>query len=189
MTKTWRAIASVGILLAGAMLTFESLPDTAQARDRNHGSRRDFGPLSVYKNSRFGYSLSYPSDVFSGEPESPNGDGRKFYSADHTAKIAVFGAYNAEKYTMEGYRDTLLKQFAGYEKVTYNPRGKTWFVLSGFHDGSVYYQKVMFSCEDEVINVLAVNWPVANRERYDPIIELLEKNFHPGAGANADCHR
>ncbi len=129
-------------------LTFGSLPG------RGSGAPVDITRAAgisarcpVYKNSRFGYSLTYPSEVFSGEPESANGDGRKFYSADHTAKVAVFGAYNTEKYTMEEYRDTLLKQFAGYEKVTYSPRGKTWFVLSGFHDGAVYYQKVMFSCE------------------------------------------
>lgn len=188
MTKAWRVAAYVGVLLTGAALTFTSLPGSAQAGRRHHGNSGNFGPLSVYQNSRFGYSLTYPSDVFSPEPEAANGDGRKFYSSDRKAKIAVFGAYNVEKYTMEKYRDTLLKQFAGYEQVTYNPRGKTWFVLSGFHDGSVYYQKVMFSCQNEVINVLAVNWPVANRQQYDPIIELLEKNFHPG-GASSACRR
>jgi hypothetical protein len=189
MTRTWRAVASVGILLAGAALTFGGLSDAAQARQSSHQSKKDFGPLSVYKNTRFGYSLTYPSDVFNPEPESDNGDGRKFYSADHAAKVAVFGAYNTEKFTMEKYRDTLLKQFAGYEKVTYSPRGKTWFVLSGFHDGAVYYQKVMFSCGSDVINVLAINWPEASRERYDPIIELLEKNFHTGSGVEAECQR
>jgi hypothetical protein len=178
MMKPWRSIAYAGMLVIAALAG----PDCGQARGRDYSR---FAPLAVYKNARFGYSLTYPSARFKPEPESAKGDGRKFYSHDRRAKIATFGAYNVDNYTMEQYRDKIIHDFDGYEQVTYSPRGKTWFVLSGYHNGNVYYQKVMFSCDNEIINVLAVKWPVANREKYDPIIELLEKNFHPGTGANA----
>lgn len=178
-------IILVGFLIAGVM-TASGLATEAGARSRYDGR---FGPLAVYQNTRFGYSFTYPREHFFPEPESPRGDGRSFYSQDRKAKVTVFGAHNSEKFTMDDYRKTLLKEFDGYEQVTYQPRGRTWFVLSGYHKGLVYYQKVMFSCENEIISVMAVKWPVENREHYDPIIEVLEKNFHPGAGANApeDC--
>jgi hypothetical protein len=185
MDKAPRGFAFGWVLLAVAALA--SLhPSAAEARGRDYSR---FGPLAVYKNARFGFSLTYPSDVFKPEPESAKGDGRLFYTDDRKAKISVFGAHNVGRYTMSEYRDTIMKEFKGYEQVTYSPKGKTWFVLSGFHDGKIYYQKVMFSCGDEVINVMAVSWPILNREQYDPVVELLEKNFHPGAGANspADC--
>jgi hypothetical protein len=190
MTKTWRGVACAGLLLAGTALASVWAPADGWARERrHHHDYSEFGPLAVYRNARFGYSLTYPEQLFAPEPESENGDGRKFFSRDRKAKIAVFGAHNVERYNMEEYRKTLLKEFDGYEQVTYSPKGNSWFVLSGFHDGNVYYQKVMFSCENEVVSVLAVTWPVVDRQRYDPVIELLEKNFHPGAGANAprDC--
>lgn len=177
MMKAWRNFVYAGIAALAAM----AMAGGGEARDRDYSR---FGSLDVYTNARFGYSLTYPGSVFTAEPESENGDGRKFFSRDRQAKIAVFGAYNVENYSMERYRDTIIKEFAGYEQVTYSPRGKTWFVLSGFHNGSVYYQKVIFSCGNEIINVLAVNWPIGNREQYDPIIELLEKNFRPRSGSD-----
>ena len=32
--------------------------------------------------------------------------------------------------------------------------GKSWFVLSGYRGETIYYQKVLFSCGDRIINIL-----------------------------------
>jgi hypothetical protein len=40
--------------------------------------------------------------------------------------------------------------------MTYLPRGRTWFVISGYRGDDIYYEKVMFSCGGSVVNVLAI---------------------------------
>ena len=137
---------------------------------------------TTYQNPRFGYTLLYPSSVFSPSRPSEDGGGEVFLTSDGRAKIVVYGALNDERFTPTEYRDTILKQFAGYDKMDYSPRGKTWFVLSGFRGDMIYYQKVMFSCSDRVINAMSITFPKAEKKFYEGLIEVMEDNFKPGAG-------
>jgi hypothetical protein len=139
------------------------------------------GPASwaSYKNERFGYTLSYPSNVFSRQPPADNGDGQSFLTADGRAKLVVFGAANRENFTPSKYRETILREFGGYDQMDYSPTGKTWFVLSGFRGENIYYQKVMFSCGGSVINVLSVTFPRAEKKFYEGLVEVMEDNFKP----------
>jgi hypothetical protein len=150
-----------------------------------------------YRNARFGYSLLYPADIFLPAPgeTAPGGgdggahpkagasegaeDGRKFRSRDGRAKLVAFATFNSD-FTPEEYRETILKEFKGYDRITYGPTSKTWFVLSGFRGGDIYYQKVMFSCGGKVINALSVTFPAEQKPLYAPLIERMEDNFKPG---------
>jgi hypothetical protein len=136
----------------------------------------------TYRNDRFGYVLSYPSSVFTPQPPSEKGDGATFLSGDGRAKIVVYATVNDERFTPAQYRSTILKQFAGYNEMDYSPRGKTWFVLSGFRDDVIYYQKVMFSCGERVINALSITFPRAEKKFYEGLIEVIEDRFKPGSG-------
>lgn len=136
----------------------------------------------TYRNERFGYTVSYPSSVFTPQPPSENGDGQTFLAADGKAKIVVYGTINDERFTPTQYRSTILKEFAGYNEMDYSPRGKTWFVLSGYRGDMIYYQKVMFSCADRVINALSVTFPRAEKKFYEGLIEVMEDRFKPGVG-------
>ena len=64
--------------------------------------------------------------------------------------------------------------------MTYHPRGRSWFVLSGYRGDQIYYEKVMFSCQQDIVNVIAITYPVAERKLYDPIVERMEDHFRPG---------
>lgn len=138
-----------------------------------------------YKNPRFGYTLSYPDSVFTPQP-SDNGDGQRFLSTDGRAKLVVYGALNSENFTPSKYRETILRDFGGYDQMDYSPTGKTWFVLSGFRGENIYYQKVMFSCGGGVINVLSVTFPRAEKKFYEGLVEVMEDNFKP-APASQGC--
>ncbi len=142
---------------------------------------------TTYKNPRFGYTLSYPSSLFKPQEPSENSDGRSFLTADGRAKIVVYGTVNDENFTPAQYRQTILSEFAGYDQIDYSPRGKTWFVLSGFRGDQIYYQKVMFSCGGRVINALSVTFPKPEKKFYEGLIEVMEDNFKPGSGE--DCRR
>src|SRR5690348_10551026 len=52
-----------------------------------------------YTNARFGYTLIYPNDRFTPQPEAENGDGRHFTARSGAADLAVWGAYNALEQT------------------------------------------------------------------------------------------
>lgn len=115
-----------------------------------------------------------------------NEDGRTFLSPDGQAKLVVFAAFNSENFTPQEYRETIVKEFTGYDRITYGPKGQTWFVLSGFRGNDIYYQKVMFSCRGNIINALSVTFPAEEKPRYAPIIERIEDNFRTMSSSGCD---
>ncbi|MBC8049130.1 MAG: hypothetical protein H7X92_03150 [Chitinophagales bacterium] len=138
--------------------------------------------LMDYRNDRFGFRLRYPGSTF--KPNEPtSGDGQTFITDDGRAKIVTHAALNAEKLTPQAYRKTLMSEYDGYDLLDYQPQGKTWFVLSGFRGDKIFYEKIMFSCGNKVINVLAVSFPTAEKTKYEPIVEQLEDDFTTGKGA------
>ncbi len=151
------------------------------------------GPLSAgwmqgndwerYRSALFGYSLLFPADVFKLQGESPNGQGQEFISGDGRAKLKVFAVHNMEGIGLDQYRATIMRDFSGRDKVEYGPMGQSWFVLSGVHGGSIYYQKVMFSCGGRVINAFALTYPREQKRTYDGIVTGIEKSFRPASGA------
>lgn len=134
-----------------------------------------------YQNPRFGFTLSYPSSVFTPQPPPESGDGQTFLADGGRAKIVVYATLNDERFSPQDYRKTILKEFGGYEQMDYSPTGKTWFVLSGYRGDSIYYQKVMFSCGNGVITALSVTFPKVEKPFYEGLIEVMENRFHPGS--------
>jgi hypothetical protein len=144
---------------------------------------------TVYHNERFGYRLSFPREWFEPGPVSANGDGRAFTTPDGRARMVVFGANNSEGLTLRAYRQTLLSDYDGYDELTYSPVGNSWFVLSGYRGDTIYYQKVMFSCGERIINVLSISFPEADKPQFAPLVEGVEDRFRPGLGYDTpvDC--
>ena len=58
--------------------------------------------------------------------------------------------------------------------MTYVPRGRSWFVISGYRGDDIYYEKVMFSCAGSVVNVFAITYPQGLRHEYDRVVERME---------------
>lgn len=139
----------------------------------------------TYENARFGYRFYYPSAHFQDGNPSDDGGGMSFASNDGRARIVVFGANNDQKLSLTEYRRLLLEDIGGYEQLTYQPTGDSWFVLSGFRRDNIYYQKVMFSCSDKIINIFSMTFPAAEKPFYERLIEIMEDNFKPARGADA----
>jgi len=79
----------------------------------------------------------------------------------------------------DSFKRWLTANAEDYEDLTYRPRGRSWFVLSGYRGDQIYYEKVMFSCGGRVVNILAVAYPVASRRIFDPVVERMEDRFRP----------
>ena len=131
------------------------------------------------RDPALGFNFSYPRDLF----QRTEGDGKPsfhyFVSRDAEAKLMV-GAWNNEAgQTPSEFKQWLLANTGGYDATTYVPRGRTWFVLSGYRGDDIYYEKVMFSCAGSVVNVFAITYPQGLRRQYDPVVEQIEDNFRP----------
>jgi hypothetical protein len=140
---------------------------------------------ATYRNERFGFSLRYPKDVFATERTSESRDGEVFVGMRGHGRLLVGAFVNEDRHTVDSYRRFIAKQSYSEFDISYAPRGGTWFVLSGEGSGSVFYEKVMFSCAGRVINSFVLMYPVESKREFDPIVESIEKTFRPGR----DCER
>lgn len=101
-----------------------------------------------YCNARFEYCIAYP-DFLHPQPESQNGDGRIFNNKNGKEVLRVFGRLNLDE---EGDIISLEKQYKTDIQenknknniITYKKLGKTFFVISGYRNGKISYQKTIF---------------------------------------------
>jgi hypothetical protein len=175
-TKAYATLAAMA-----AALVFSGLTPVSAAP--KHKQMPDDGWIT-YKNDELGYSFYYPSTFFEPQGIATNTEAKTFTSPDQRAKIVVSAVENDEGFTLASYRATILGQFGGYERLDYSPKGHTWFVLSGYRGENIYYQKVLFSCANRVINVFSVTFPTADRAFYEGLVEVMEDNFRPGPGTD-----
>ena len=139
-----------------------------------------FSEWSSARDPDLGFAYSYPGGLFA----RIEGDGKPsfhyFASADSAAKFLVGGWNNTAGQSPESFKRWVMENVGGYDVLTYRPRGRSWFVLSGYREDQIYYEKVMFSCGGELVNVFAITYPIAERDVYDPIVERMENTFKPG---------
>ena len=135
---------------------------------------------SLQTHTQLGFRYSYPADVF----VPLEGDGKPYFhyfaSPSSDAKFLV-GGWNARGQSPEGLKRWLIENVGGYDETTYHPKGRSWFVLSGYRGDSIYYEKVMFSCGGSLVNVFAITYPVEQRNTYDLIVERMGDPFRPGS--------
>ena len=167
--RNWRAIAAA-LTMLGTLAT--TVPAAAQG-------------WSVYRNERFGFSLSYPSAIFEVERTAEAGDGRVFSAPGSDARLLVGALVNEAGYNAARYQEYIAQQSYGQFTIGYRRLGTTWFVLSGERENQIFYEKVMFTCGGRLINSFALIYPRDKRHIFDPIVERVEDTFRPGR----DCER
>jgi hypothetical protein len=123
--------------------------------------------------------LAYPAGVFD-RVDSSNPRVEAFRSRDGSAKFVAGSWRNDREETPAEFKQTLTEKGQLYADVTYAPKGRNWFVLSGYRGSDIYYEKIMFSCGRNLVSVFAISYPQADRRRYDPIVERMEDEFSPG---------
>ncbi len=129
----------------------------------------------TYHNDRFGVSADVPRDWRSGRPPD-NGDGLQFTSPDGSATITVSGGYKiadsvAEALTSEQAPDE-------GETVTYQTRAPRMAVLSGMRGQTIFYRKVVVSCQDQVMNRVSIEYPLARKRQFDALVTHVAASLH-----------
>jgi hypothetical protein len=145
------------------------------------------GDWLTYRNARFGYMISYPIDLFEEEPANDSEDGRLVSSRDGKAKLLIGAFENEERVSLADYRTFLKDRNYPGATIDYAPVRDRWFVLSGVRDGTVFYERVTFTCGGRLINSWALLYPEADKKRFDPIVARLAKSYSAGAGPKGDC--
>jgi serine/threonine-protein kinase len=134
-----------------------------------------------YRNWRFGVSADVPSDWKAGE-EPENNDGLVFTSPDGASTITVSGILNADNAPAaavivdeQHVRDD--------ETVTYRKAGARQAVISGIRGNMIFYRKAILSCNDQILNHLSIEYPVAQKPAFDALVSHVAASMRTSPGA------
>jgi hypothetical protein len=131
------------------------------------------GQRAVYKtytNARYGYSISYPSNLLVPQGEADNGDGQAFRSKDGGAELRVYGSQNLGDGLAGAYKEAQ----AG-KSVTYKTMKGNWFVVSGRDGGKIFYQKTMF--KGDVFKTFIIEYDESQKSTYDAVTTRIARSF------------
>lgn len=143
-----------------------------------------------YQNAAYGYEISLPGAPFAVEAAA-DGRGVTLLELGGRGQIDVYGADNAQNLTPRQF-EAALAEAPRIRDITYARRGNSWFVISGHYfreadaeAGSdlIFYAKVMFSPDRSRLSAFEASYPVADKRKYDPVIERLEDSLRAPANA------
>ena len=102
----------------------------------------------VYENERFGFSVLYPANILLPADRLPDGVGRFFLADDGSAALSAYGVPKRAG-ALEGAYEQELS--AEDQTVTYRASGAGWFVVSGYRNNAIFYQKTL-ETEDALVS-------------------------------------
>jgi len=131
-----------------------------------------------YANGRFGFTLTYPSNLFVIKKLSDNGDGVILLNRDKSLELRAYGSWYGSN-IKKIYRDNLGWAKNAGERVTYKVLKKNWFVLSGVNKEkqTIFYQKSYFKGGKSVS--FRLKYPIRDKAKYDSLVSFISKNFKP----------
>jgi hypothetical protein len=147
-----------------------------------HGNTYNAGIVSEYKsycNSRFGYCIDYPA-FLAAQPESENGDGRVFNNKKGITILTVFGRINQDAdgnpLSLKNQYESDIKDLSLSKKnITYKKLGKTFYVLSGTKNETIFYKKTIV--KDDAFCFAILEYSRQDKMLYDTVSAHLAKSF------------
>ena len=153
----------------------------------NVASASPAGGSVEYRNPKYGFSLRIPSDVLKpGTPRNPE-EGGLWTSHDGQARLIAVAAPNTSGETLLSYRRFIMRESYGDAAIDYAPVGGSWFVLSGVKEGRIFYERINLVCGGRYIYGWQLLYPVAERARYDRVVEAIHRSYRPGRGEDGAC--
>jgi hypothetical protein len=142
---------------------------------------------SKYKNERFGFQLSYPGGLFI-KKDTPNSEsGALWTSTDGAARLLATATPNETSETLESYREFVMRETYPDARFDYTPQRDNWFVLSGQKGDTIFYERITFVCQGRFIYGWQVNYPAAQKRKYDAIVEAIHSTYKAGRGEGGAC--
>ena len=133
-------------------------------------------PWKAYVNVRFDYSVCFPADLLTPEPEAPNADGRRFVAKDG----AVLLAYGSNNVLHASAATAARTTGARLGTVSYSSVKPKWFVVSGTKDTSDFYAKSLFVGDQ--VKSFELTYPRTDAVIWRPVAAVLNACFHSTRG-------
>ncbi len=120
---------------------------------------------ATYTNPTYGTSASFPTEAFpQAEPAPPGGEGGVWRSPAG-AELVIYAFENAEHYNPA----RLVQWRRSVDRVTYQKRGDSWAVVSGYRpDGRIFYERYLF--RGDLIHSVSIRYPETLRDPYDDLV-------------------
>ncbi len=122
----------------------------------------------TYGNSRYGYSICYPADLFRPQAEADAHDGVIFDGPTPQEVLSVSGETAAPS-KMADVLGLVVKTMHG--RSTYTAKGPDWQVASGLAEGKIFYSRVVAG--ENVVAQLILSYPAADKTLYAPVIKRM----------------
>lgn len=162
-------------------------PDTTTDHSLSKSQIPGFG---YYYNTRYDYSVDYP-DSFNPQPEATNGDGRVFVNLKDSAFLTVYGTRGVDLETeqplslRQNYDRNIQRLEGEGSEVTYSKLGNGFYVLSGYKQGHIFYQKTIITKDemsgDPSFAYAIAEYPISLKEKYATVCSGIFKSFEaPG---------
>lgn len=167
--------------------TVSAPPSTSTAGNRakvNETASDQTISFDTYYNARFGYCIDYPQGIIYPQPEAQNGDGRVFKNKQGETILTVYGRMNADPdgsvISLEQQYDDDLHSAPGYDAhddrvITYQKLGKTFFVISGYKKGRIFYQKTIL--KDDAFAYAILEYDENEKDLFDKVSDRVFKSF------------
>lgn len=153
----------------GTFTNYKNIEMPFELHFENNNLKTTEVTLKRYYNSRFGYSILYPSS-FSNLRESDNSDGCRFSKDNHTY-LSVSGMYNGLNETIQDKYNEYKDKSPVYSKLKGN-----WFVVSDYtENGDIYYLKTVL--KDDIFMTAILYYPNSEKDFYSKIIPKIFTNF------------
>ena len=136
-----------------------------------------------YVNERFGASADIPAGWRAGRAPD-NGDGLRFLAPDGRTFVSVSGSLQTFG-TVKEELDILAAESGA--NVTLEKRGPAYFVQSGRRGGVIFYKKSVLTCGGQIWNHLVIEYPVAQKARFDGLVTHVAASLAGGKGYQVDC--
>lgn len=136
--------------------------------------------VGTYCNPRFGYCIDYPKDMFYPQPESQNGDGRIFLNKNKAEVLIVYGTMcitpeGNDKSLREQLEDDIQNIISEKGKLTYKKIGINFYVLSGYKNDKIFYQKTIL--KEDVFACAILQYNETEKNDYNIIAKLIFESF------------
>jgi hypothetical protein len=124
----------------------------------------------TYSNARYGFSIAYPAGILIPQGESDNGDGQRFASRNGSASLVAFGENRLDRSLADEFRSAQENR-----SVTYKVLRRDMFVVSGFGNGKIFYQKTLL--RGGSFKTFVIEYDEGERATFDPITSRIAASF------------
>lgn len=135
----------------------------------------------TYDNARFGYTVCYPANALTPQPEAENGDGRTFTGANGV-KMRVWGRQNANDISLADQMARAAMPATdpnprAYPRINYRKLYDDFYIATGNTRDEDSFEKTYL--KDGQFITLQIVFPQSEAAKWRPLVRRISGCFKP----------